>query len=1001
MCLGTLAARAGTDQPRGLPFIRTYPLDEIGSVPRGLRLGFDSFGRIAVMYDGIYSVLNDSAWVDRVETASTSKVRMTRLISSNGKYYYGGRGSWGRAELAADGRFKAAPLVPPDAPAWTSVTAFNQLLGTSEGIYFYELNGLVFWDLARQKNIYFAMPRLSAAFPVGERMFTSCEDFQIRELSPASGAARVSKVTGLDRQVVVHAAVLDPAHTLLALKSGRLVTFDGENAVPWRPQTDYQLNGRITGLERLVDGGVAIAIADQGIFIFSSEGSLTWSLVLPEFHRIGSMAAGEPGVLWVAGENAVHRILYDSPLTSFGQQLGLTAIWPRVALWNRHIVACSNNALYELPAPLPGHLPVFRLLAGDSTRPADFIAASGSLLLVGNPEGVSSVGTDGTLTPLIQIDNVAALEFIQPDTCVAIGSREIAALKHVDGNWIECAPRIAGVGDAPIRVEQQNRDSLWIEMGGDHVARLTLRKDTLNLLSIALPWRGEQWTNIGVLGNMIVLSGASGQRAYYDGVREILCEDRRLDAILNRSPFWLSRVKQDAAGVLWATHPQGVVTFTPQGDDYVMDAATLELRNDSYPSVTILPGDDVWISAGRSLYHVERPAERTNKIPLPVLVSLVADHHNLELLNPTGQTENPPQFSFYDNSLSFRFFSGTYAWRFPPQYEYRLGRAESWTRIDPSMLLRFPKLRDGTYLLEVRRAKPDDAKAPPFTFAFVINPPWYRTPTSYVASGAALLLSVVGIAHWINLRSRQRNAALERLVHERTKELEITMGKLGEETRNAATLAERSRLAGEIHDSVQQGLSGTILHLETTMTHPALAPEVHSELNIIRSMLSYSREEVQQAVWNLESPLLQNSTLGEALRKLAGYISTGLIKIKVIAHAEPASLDPAIQHNLLRMAQEAITNAVKHAAASLIEVTLQANPDSVLLSVTDNGQGFDPVARSQVEGHFGLRGLRSRAKSIKAQLEILSSPGAGTIVRVNVPLKTILPNDSDRQVNPA
>jgi len=78
---------------------------------------------------------------------------------------------------------------------------------------------------------------------------------------------------------------------------------------------------------------------------------------------------------------------------------------------------------------------------------------------------------------------------------------------------------------------------------------------------------------------------------------------------------------------------------------------------------------------------------------------------------------------------------------------------------------------------------------------------------------------------------------------------------------------------------------------------------------------------------------------------------------------------------------------VKHAAASHIDVTLQAHSDSVILSVTDDGKGFDPLACAQVDGHFGLRGLRSRAKSMNAQLEIISSPGAGTTVKVTVPEK--------------
>ncbi len=1000
-CTAAIAAPAGAGPPRGLPYIRTYPLDEIGSVPRGLRLGFDAFGRVAVMYDGIYAVLNDSAWVERIDPASASKVRMTTIRVADGRYYYGGRGSWGTVEMTADGHFSAKPLVPADAPAWTSVTPFNNLLGTSAGMYFNEINGVVYWDFAQRKNIFFAMPRLSAAFPVGERVFASCQDHQIRELLPASGAARIATVAGLDGQVVTFAAPLDRSHTLLALEDGRLVSFDGDTAMPWRPQSEHQISGRIAAMERLVDGGVAIAVADQGLSLLSSDGSLAWSLLLPEFRRVSSMAAGEPGVLWVAGENAIHRIFYDSPLTSFGQQLGLAAIWPQVAGWNNQIVVCSSRTLYEMSLPQPGHAPAFRVLAGSPARPVDFIAASESHLLAGTPVDVCSVGSDGRISSVIPIANVAGLEFIDPDTCIVVGSQEIAALKQVEGTWVECAPRIAGVGDSPIHLQKHGPDSLWVEMGGDRVARLTLRHGVLAMQRIPLPWRGEQWTNVGVLGNTVILSGASGQRTYYDEAREALCDAPALDKLLNRSPYWLLRVKEDASGVLWATHAQGVVTFTPQGGDYVVDSATFELPNDSYPAVTILPANNTWIAAGRSLYHVEPRAPRNHGRAHPMLVSLVADHQNLELLSQTGLPLIPPRFSFDDNSLSFRFFSGTYARRSPPAYEYRLGPSDSWTPVDPNLLLRFPKLRDGAYRLEVRPAGPDVVDSPPFALAFVIKPPWYRTPGSYAVYSLALLLSLVGIARWINHRSLKRNAELERLVHERTGELEVTMEKLGEESRNAATLAERSRLAGEIHDSIQQGLSGTILHLDTTMTHPSINPEVHAQLNIMRNMLSYTREEVQQAVWDLESPLLQNSTLGDALRKLAASLRSGSIAITVTAQAEPAPLDSTSQHNLLRIAQEAITNAVKHAEASRIGVTLESHSDSVVLTVADDGKGFDPAARPGVGGHLGLRGLRSRAKSIKGRLQIISAPGAGTTVQVTVPLPALHSHDSDSQNKPA
>ncbi len=994
------APRARADDLRGLPFIRTYPLDEIGHVPRGLRLGFDAFGRIAVMYDGIYAVLNDTTWVDRIDQAPSSRLQMTTIKFADGQYFYGGRGSWGKVAVTADGSFQAAPLVPENAPDWTSVTPFNKLLGTSQGMYFYELDGVVFWDFARRKNRFFAMPRLSALFTVGDRVFVSCEDRLIRELLPDSGEVRVIEGVGLDRQVVNWAAPLGPTHTLLALDDGRLVSFDGHATTPWSPQSNYRIQGKITAMEPLVEGGVAIAVAGTGVYLFSIDGSLLWSLSVPAFQHVGALAAGESGVLWVAGENAVDRIFYDSPLTSFGQHHGLTTGWPEVARWNDKVVICSNRTLYEAEPALPDNQSVFRVRTGQPASPATCIAASGGHLLAGNAKEVFSVDADGTIRPLSQIDNVAGLAFIQPDTCIAIGSREIAALKYIDGGWVECATRLPGVGDAPVRL-RINHEALWIEMGGDRVARLTLRNGVLDLKRIALPWSGAQWTNVGVIGDTVVLSGAEGQRTYYDERKEALREAPELDRLLNRSPYWLSRITEDESGVLWATYRQGIVTFTPQDNDYVVDAATFELRNDSYPAVTILPDNQIWITTGRSLYRVERPTTRKNQRPHLVLVSLVAGQRNLELLNGNAMPDVPARFAFDDNSLRFRFFSGTYAWRSPPTYEYRLGSSESWSPVDPSLVLRFPKLRDGTYRLEVRPAGPHDRSTPAFVYDFVIRPPWYRTPASYAAYVIVLLISIVGIARWINHRSLERNVVLERLVHERTRELEVTMEKLGEETMNAATLAERSRLAGEIHDSLQQGLSGTILHLDTTLTHPSLIPEVQAQLHVMRSMLAYSYEEVQQAVWNLESPLLQNSTLGDALRKIADYIGSGAIAIKVIAGAEPAPLGLAIQHHLLRIAQEAITNAVKHADASHIVVTLQSDSHAVIVSVTDDGKGFDPAACSALGRHFGLRGLRSRAKTIKAHLQIASSPGAGTTVQVTVPLRDSLSHESLHQTQSA
>ncbi len=982
---------ANLEQARGLPFIRSYPLDEIGNVPRGLRLGFDEFGRLAVMYDGVYIVLNDSAWVDRMGAHSALEMQMTTIKVANGGYYYGGRGSWGQVEVTPDGRFKPRPLVPSDAPEWTKTTPFNKIISTSTGIYFYELNGAVYWDFARQRNSFYALPRLATLFTVGERVFTSCDDERIREILPGQGTSRLASNTGLEGQVVSFAVPLDPAHTLVALRSGQLMSFDGQTAVPWRPVEDPRSEGRITAMERLVEGGVAIAVAGQGIRLYAPDGSLRWALALPEIETVLTMASGEPGVLWAAGGNAIHRIYYDSPQTSFGVALGANAIWPTVAQWNNQTVVCADSSLYAIAPASKGHVSAVRTIAERSKLPILQIATSGNHLLGGNTTGVFSVGLDGQTTPLIAIASVAALSFITPDVCLVIGSKEIAALEYAEGQWKECAQRIQGVGDAPIHVEKyqsprEPHDVVWVEMGGDQVARLTFRDQTLHFQPLELPWAGGQWANLGRIDDTIIISSATGQRTYFDDRTGTFCRAPHLDKLLNSSPYWLLHVVQDDSGTLWAAHSQGVVTFTPKDNDYVVDATTFELHNDSYPAVRILPGNDLWITAGRSLYHVETRGHPDKKPPQLTLVSLMAERQNREQLRPGETLARPPTFSFDNNSLSFRFFSGTYAWTNPHQYQYRLSPSEPWRALDPSMILSFPRLQDGAYLLEVRRTGTDRTGDIPFTFAFTITPPWYRTPASYTAYAVAILLALVAVARWVNHRSLEQNATLERVVQARTSELKSAMEKLGEETRNAATLAERGRLAGEIHDSLQQGLSGAILLLDTAMANPQLTPTVREQLNLMRGMLSYSREEVQQAVWDLASPFLQNATLGEALKKLASYINSGATKIDIVVSDEPLALAPMIQHHLLRIAQEAITNAVKHAEARRIEVALRSDSSVVVLRISDDGRGFDPKACTQLQGHFGLRGLRARAKTIHAQLQIISGQGTGSTIQVTTPI---------------
>lgn len=976
---------------RGLPFTRPYSLEDVGYVPRGSRLNFDSYGRIAVIHDGVYAVLNDTIWLNVADTDGSTRKPMTEVVhAGDGRSYYAGRASWGLAEFGPDGRLHAKPLVPPNAPAWTRTATFEDIVVTGAGVYFASRNGVAFWDFARQACQLYELARVAKIFAIGGRVFVSAAGQPLRYLDVQRSAVQACPGTVLDRTPIDRAVPLEGGRALITFSDGRIFVFDGEQATPWAGQGATGATGRVSALRHLVDGNIALAIAGRGLFVLSPGGAVLTSLTTPQYRQVTSIANRENGVLWVLTEDSIEKVMYAGGLTSFGQRQGVTLRWPAVAKWRGRTFVASARVLYEARVAEPGAPAHFERVEPQPPDGTMSLAAAGSRLLVGTPTEVLEYSAEGRWQPVARFRDLAHLVMIDERQCYAIGSAEIALLEWDGARWIEPVPRIPGLTHA-YGVHRLPR-SVWVEMSGDGVARITRRGDHLDLMVLRNEsWTKALWVNIGVVGETVILSPIHEQRRFFDERTETWCDRPQLARLLDRSTRWLSRAWQDEKGTLWGAHSEGLVRFTPRGEDYEVDASSYDLLNDRYPIVHVFPGNDLWVTASRSLHHVEPVASPIAPAPAePVLVSLMDTRRNVELLVDRLHPE-PLRLRFSQNSLTFRFFSGSYAWRRAPLYEYRLNAGDAWLTLDTGSLLAFPNLRDGKYRLQVRVAEDHTAPGPPMTFAFEILPPWHRTWPAYLSYGLLVLLAVAGIIQWSGHLARRRNRALEQLVRDRTSELEATMKRLNEETRITATLAERDRLAGEIHDSVQQGLSGAILQLDTTLKLPAVAGDLRPRLSVVRNMVSYARQEVQHAVWDMDSPLLEGNDLGEALRKLTTFTASGTVIPTVAISGEPTQLSRSATHHLLRVAQEATTNAVRHAAARRIEIVLEYRPDSVVLTISDDGSGFSPDGALNQPGHFGLRGMRGRVKKLAGEITIRSKPGEGTTIQVRVPLDSPSP----------
>ncbi len=203
----------------------------------------------------------------------------------------------------------------------------------------------------------------------------------------------------------------------------------------------------------------------------------------------------------------------------------------------------------------------------------------------------------------------------------------------------------------------------------------------------------------------------------------------------------------------------------------------------------------------------------------------------------------------------------------------------------------------------------------------------------------------------------------------------------------AAQMAERSRLARELHDSVTQSLYSVTLYAEAAsrlLTRGEQASALQ-HLKDVRQTAQEALREMRLLIFELRPPALEQNGLVAALHARLDAVETrGGIQAELCVQGKEA-VPLAIQSELYHMAMESLNNTLKHARAGRVQVRLQFEPDSVLLEITDDGQGFD-TALAASSGGFGIAGMQERAARIGGSVQITSAPGRGTQVTITAPL---------------
>jgi len=207
--------------------------------------------------------------------------------------------------------------------------------------------------------------------------------------------------------------------------------------------------------------------------------------------------------------------------------------------------------------------------------------------------------------------------------------------------------------------------------------------------------------------------------------------------------------------------------------------------------------------------------------------------------------------------------------------------------------------------------------------------------------------------------------------------------------RFAGVLEERTRLAREIHDTLLHGVTAVALELRAVRPHLDPSPASAEALDRILALAERTSHEARQAVWDMRpcarSGVDLERVLDATVRRL---VDRSPIDARLAVSGRARRLTSEQQDVVLRVAQEAVANAVRHAGASLVRLRLAYAASRLVLTVADDGKGFvvadDPQAYA---GHWGLVGMRERAQGVGGALELRSEPGAGTTVRLVIPFR--------------
>lgn len=432
------------------------------------------------------------------------------------------------------------------------------------------------------------------------------------------------------------------------------------------------------------------------------------------------------------------------------------------------------------------------------------------------------------------------------------------------------------------------------------------------------------------------------------------------------------RIEEDVSGNIWVSSSRGLLELKAASVEQTLRGAkqmlawvpydredgmrTPECHGLSQPSGARARDGSLWFPTSRGFIQVQ-PRVR-QPLPAPrVVVEGIAGEGDMPVLTPEGKIRRGAR------NIEIRFTALRFSTPGKVRFRYRLSGVDpDWVDAGNERKAKYNQIPAGASRFEVQARDPWGDWGESSSIALYQEPRLTQTWWFHLLAGLAAIASVAGLYRWRLHAVRSRFAAI---------------------------LEERNRIGREWHDTLVAGFSAISLQIEAALAAIGSRPEQVSEiLQVTRGMVHHYRAEARRVIQDLRENRPEGETLGDALADaLQKAIQHRPIQGSVLIEGQPCPLPAEIQHNVLRICQEAVANAVRHGNPSKIDVRLTYMPDVIRAIVRDDGCGFSPdTVQTEGAGHFGITVMQERARRYGGRLSMESRPGHGTIVEAVLPL---------------